>query len=162
MTIKEKEEVLSLITALFISKGKSMPDGTGPVWLADLQDYPIDQLRESFKIERRNGAHEWPTLGHVLEHLNNTPSEALEQFNLINRFRGWHPDIGWTENRTWNDVADRTMEELGGLGYFHSLDDRGMPFLKNKFLSHYAIVRDDFKIKHLEIENDVIETKRIE
>lgn len=162
MSPEEKKEVISLITSLFISKGKPMPDGTGPVWIADLQDLPIDQLREAFKIERRDGNHEWPVLGHLLKHLDNVESEAHDQFDLIDKFRGWHSDIGWTKARTWNDAAERALREVGGIAYFNGISDYSFPFLKKDFVEAYERSRNDLKVRRLEIENDDFETKSIE
>ena len=114
-----------------------MPSGIHEVWMADLQDFPIDKLREAFKIERRSSEHEWPTVGHLIAHLESVESIALSQFALIECSNAWHPDIGWTGSKTWNPIADRSLREIGGIGAIQDATEKSLPFLRRDFVAAY-------------------------
>lgn len=59
------KEIAELITALFISKGKQMPQGTLNVWVPLLQEYPFEDLKDAF-IQEMKSKNEWPTVGHIV------------------------------------------------------------------------------------------------
>lgn len=150
MSPENKAELFSLITALYISKSKPIVAGTHEVWLMDLQEFPIDKLREAFRIERRDDTHEWPMVAHVIAHLDSTESDALKQFSLIEKSNCWHPDIGWSGAKPWNDIADRSLREIGGIGSVMDATEKSLPFLRKEFVSAYERNKN---IKRIELPN---------
>lgn len=132
-----------------------MQTGTHEIWLADLSEFPIEKLREAFKIERRSAEHEWPTVGHVMAHLESVESLALEEFAKIERFRGWHPDIGWTDPRTWGDVANRSLNEVGGIIAVMDATEKSLPFVRREFLAAYERNKNIRQVERPMLESDI-------
>jgi hypothetical protein len=147
MKPEESKELFSLITALFIAKGKQMPIGTLDVWMDDLEEFPMDKIREAFKIERRDSKHEWPMVSHIIDLMDNVESLAHGEFQKIESFHGWHPDIGWTSRRTWNDAADRSLREIGGIGMVMDATEKNISFIRRDFIKAYERNKN---VQHIE------------
>ncbi len=65
MKKNEEKELISLIAALFVAKGKPMQAGTFDVWVDLLQEYPFEDLKDAF-IHEMKSKNEWPTVGHIV------------------------------------------------------------------------------------------------
>lgn len=151
MEPKDVKEFAVMVGKLFLAKGRAMPDGTIEVWFEDLSEFSIEKLRAGFKMMHRS-PDDWLNTGKIIKFMTpNQGIEALDQFNLIDKYINRYVENGKDDTyRKWNEKAHRTLLLIGGPDRAYEATAKQFDFIRRDFIAMYEGVATEVEFATLE------------